>query len=531
MNDISIIVFLLFGISFIGMMSKRYNFPLPIALVVGGICISLIPQMPVITLKPEVVFLIFLPPLLYEAAWKTGWREFKSNIRPISFAAIGLVIFTTLLVGYAVHWLIPDISWPVSFLIGAIVSPPDAIAATAVTKGLGLNPRIMSILEGESLVNDASGLVAYKYALGVIVAGNFVYWEAGANFLMIATAGIAIGLGIGVLMDFVQRRIICDPVVEAGMTLIIPFASYLLAESFHFSGVLAVVTTGLFISFRSGRTMSHQGRIMAYSLWEVIPFLLNGFVFVLIGLQLRSVIAGISNYRTLDLVIYGLAVSFAVIIVRFIWAFPSTLIPRYLSKKIRQEEFDVRNIIIFGWAGMRGVVSMAAALALPLTINGQPFAERNLVIYLTFCVILVTLVGLGLTLPWIIKKMKISPFSLAGEEYEVRTQVVSNAIGHIEENYATIHDDLLYNIKIKYEVKYNRLQSSDLPSNYFGQGKTLGGNIFNEFTKLQLDLLNVERDSINTMHRSGKVSEVVARKIEHELDLEETRLNMEIYGA
>ncbi len=257
---------------------------------------------------------------------------------------------------------------------------------------------------------------------------------------------------------------------------------------------------------------------------------MNGFIFALIGLQLRSVLSGISDYSTSSLILYGLAVSFVVIIVRFIWIVPAAMLPRYLSKRIRKEPFDPRNMVIFGWAGMRGVVSMAAALALPLTINGVEFAERNLIIYLTFCVILSTLVILGLTLPWVIRKLKIQPFSIAAEEYEVRTQVVSNAIGHIEENFSHIHDDLLYNIKSKYEVKYNRLQSSDLPSNYFGQGKTLGGNIFNEFTKLQLDLINVERTTINQMHRKGSVSEIVARKIEHELDLEETRLNMEIYS-
>ncbi len=273
MSEISTVVFLLFGISFIGLLSRRFKFPLPIALVLCGVCISLIPQLPVITLHPEVVFLIFLPPLLYEAAWKTDWKEFKANLRPIGLAAVGLVIFTTLLVGIAVHWLIPDISWPVCFLIGAIVSPPDAIAATAITRGLGLNPRIVSILEGESLVNDASGLIAYKYALGVIAAGNFVFWEAGLNFLLIASAGIAIGAAVAFVMDLIYKKVVTDPVIEAALTLIIPLASYLLAESFHFSGVLAVVTTGLYLSFTSGSSMSHQGRIFGYSLWEVLVFL------------------------------------------------------------------------------------------------------------------------------------------------------------------------------------------------------------------------------------------------------------------
>lgn len=532
MANIALIIFLLFGIAFLGLLGKRFKFPLPIVLVMAGVCLSLIPDFPVISLNPEVVFLIFLPPLLYEAAWKTDWREFKANIRPISLAAIGLVIFTTVLVGMAAHLLIKDISWPLCFLIGAIVSPPDAIAATSITKGLGLHPRIISILEGESLVNDASGLVAYKYALTVVSAGNFVLWHAGLNFLVVALAGIAIGLSIGYLMYLIHKHFVKDSVIEVTLTLLTPFASYLFAEAFHFSGVLAVVTTGLYISFRSGKILSHQGRLLGYSVWEVLVFMLNGFIFVLIGLQLRFVVEGISDdYSTGSLVLYGLGISLVVILVRFIWIVPATLLPRYLSKSIAREEFDPRFLVIFGWAGMRGVVSMAAALAIPFTLaNGLPFPHRNLIIYLTFCVILSTLVLLGLTLPWVIRRLKISPYSSMAEEYEVRTKVVTNTIVHIEENLSQIQSELLHNIKSKYEVKFNRLQKTELPSNYFGQGKTLGENIFNEYTQLQLDLIRVERNTITVMHEKGEVSEAVLRKIEYELDLEETRLNMEIYN-
>ncbi|MGG9962923.1 Na+/H+ antiporter [Ferruginibacter sp. SUN106] len=533
MENIAIIILLLFGIVFLGLLSNKYKFPLPIALVLGGVCISIIPGLPVIALSPEVVFIIFLPPLLYASAWNTSWHEFKANLRPISLAAIGLVIFTTALVAMAAHWLIADLSWPAAFLIGAIVSPPDAVAATSVTKGLGLNPRMITILEGESLVNDASGLVAYKYALTAITAGNFILWKAGLNFLMVAAAGIAIGLAIGYIMYIIHKKFVCDSVIEVTLTFLAPFASYLLAEQFHFSGVLAVVTTGLYLSFRSSEIFSNQSRIMAYSVWEVVIFILNGLVFVLIGLQLRSVMQGIGDYPVSALVLYGLVISFVVIIVRFIWVIPAALLPRFLSKRIREKEaFDPRNMVVFGWAGMRGVVSMAAALAIPLTLpDGSAFPHRNLIIYLSFCVILSTLVLLGLTLPWIIRKMKIEPYSAVAQEYEVRTQVATNIITHIEENLSLLQDELLHNIKSKYEVKYNRLQRTDLPANYFGKGKTLAGNVFNEFTKLQIDLIGMERQTLEKMHRSGEASEEVLRKIERELDLEETRLQMEMYGG
>lgn len=531
MENIAIIVLLLFGISFLGIISNRYKFPFPIVLVLSGVCISIVPGLPVIELAPDVVFIIFLPPLLYGAAWNTSWHEFKANLRPISLAAIGLVIFTTSIVAVAAHWLIPGLDWPFAFLIGAIVSPPDAVAATSVTKGLGLAPRIVTVLEGESLVNDASGLVAYKYALAAITAGNFVLWKASFNFLLVASAGIAIGLLIGYGMYLVHKKFVCDPVIEVTLTFLTPFASYLIAEHFHFSGVLAVVTTGLYLSFRSAEIFTHQSRMMAYSVWEVVVYILNGLIFVLIGLQLRNVMAGISNYPVRSLVIYGAVISLVVIVVRFIWVIPAALLPRVLSKRIREKEaFDWRNLVIFGWGGMRGVVSMAAALALPLVLpDGSVFPHRNLVIYLSFCVILSTLVLLGFTLPWMIRKLGVQPYSMAAEEYEVRTHVVSDTIAHIEENLSLVQDELLHNIKSKYEVKYNRLQKTDLPANYFGKGQTLGGNIFNEFTQLQIDLINVERKTLERLHKNGEASEEILRKIERELDLEETRLNMEIY--
>lgn len=533
MENISLIVMLLFGITFIGLLSNRYKFPFPIVLVLSGVLISLVPGLPVITLDPAIVFIIFLPPLLYEAAWNTSWHDFKASIRPITLAAIGLVLFTTSLVAVAAYFLIPDLSWPLAFLIGAIVSPPDAIAATSVTKGLGLQPRIITILQGESLVNDASGLIAYKYALAAAAAGNFIFWQAGLNFIVVSVAGIAIGFAIGYLLFLIHKNFVCDPIIEVTLTFLTPFASYLLAEHFHFSGVLAVVTTGLYLSFRSGEMLSHQSRIMAYSVWEVVIYVLNSLIFILIGLQLRTVMQGINGYPTYWLVVYGIVISLVVILVRFVWIVPAALLPRFLSSRIRKnEEFDSRNMVIFGWAGMRGVVSMAAALAIPLTLpDNTLFPHRNLIIYLSFCVILSTLVVLGSTLPWVIRQLKMLPHSIAAEEYEVRTLIVSGTLTHIEENLSLVPDELLHNIKSKYEVKHNRLQKTDLPSNYFGKGQTLSGSVFNEFSKLQIDLIAVERKTLQEMHKYGKANEEILRKIERELDLEETRLQMEMYNT
>lgn len=528
MQNVSLVLILLFGITFLGILSNRFRFPFPIVLVLSGLAISLIPGIPSIAMNPEIIFLIFLPPLLYGAAWFTSWHNFKSSIRPIARAAIGLVFFTTLLVGVVVHEMIPGFSWPLAFLVGAIVSPPDAVAATSITKGLNLNPRLLTILEGESLVNDASGLIAYKYALVAITAGNFVLWQAGINFIVVVAAGLAIGLIVGYVMYLIHKTFVCDPIIEVTLTLLTPFASYLLAEYFHFSGVIAVVTTGLYLSYRSGRIFTHESRIMAYSVWDVVLYILNSLIFILIGLQLHDVIKGIDTYSSLDLIIYGAAISVVVILVRFVWVLYPVSRP-FLFKHDDSKKLISRNIIVFAWAGMRGVVSMAAALAIPLSLaDGTPFPQRNLIIYLTFCVILSTLLLLGPTLPWIIKKLKIPKHSLLAEEFEVRNTVVSEAITHIEENLSLIQDTLLNNIKSKYEVKYNRLQSTELPANYFGGGKTLSVNVFNEYTQLQIEMIEIERRVVERLHNQGKVSEEILRKIEKELDLEETRLKMEI---
>ncbi|SDZ75300.1 monovalent cation:H+ antiporter, CPA1 family [Arachidicoccus rhizosphaerae] len=533
MENISLIIILLFVIAFLWLLSKRFSFPFPIVLVLFGTLISLIPGLPTLTLSPDIIFLLFLPPLLYGAAWNTSWHDFRAAIRPISLAAIGLVLFTTVAVAVVAHYLIPSFGWPVAFLLGAIISPPDVISATAVTKGLGLHPGLLTILEGESLINDASALIAYRYALAAIMTTGFVWWEAGLNFLYVAAVGIAVGLAVAFIMRIIHERFSCDPVVDVTLTFLTPYSSYLIAEHFQASGVLAVVTTGLYLSFRSAKLFSHQGRIMTEAIWEVAMFILNGLIFILIGLQLRNVSQGLGQYSKGSLILYGLTISVLVILIRFVWILPSLIWPDRVGRSIYGDRgYERKNLMVFGWSGMRGIVSMAAAMALPLSFAGSHiFPHRNLLIFLTFCVILTTLVLLGLTLPWLIKVMKLEPYSVVAQEYEVRTKIVSEAIGKIEEQYSLLPDELLNNIKSKYEVKYNRLQKTALPSNYFGQGKTLTSQVFNQYTQVQLELLEVERNSVQQMHLKGSASESILKKIERELDVEETRLRMEMYES
>lgn len=531
MNDVGLITMLLFGVIFLAVLSKRFKFPFPIVLVLSGIVISLIPGLPAISLQPDIIFLIFLPPLLYEASWNTSWHNLKAYKRPILLAAFGLVFFTTVFVGTIAHLFIPGISWSLGFLLGAIVSPTDAVAAISITKGLPLVPRIISILEGESLMNDASGLVAYKYAIAAVTAGNFVFWEAGLNFLLIIAGGVSIGLLIGYIAYFISKRIKFDNAIQASITFIIPFTSYLLAEYIEVSGVLAVVTTGLYLSYHSESIFTHQTRITTYAVWDVIIFILNGLIFIFIGLQLKTVMQGIKMYSPGQLAFYGILISVVVIIARFIFMAPAVLLPRYLSKKIRKEPFDKRNIIVFSWAGMRGVISLAAALSLPMLLpDGSAFPQRNLIIYLTFCVILFTLIFLGLPLPWVIRKLKIQVHSIVAEEYEIRSEILNATIHHIDQNIEKVKSEFREKIKRKYDYKLKRIQRTELPAGYFGDTKPTitPENIFNEYSQLEVNVINVERSTLLSMYRKGKVSEEIVRKIERELDLEESRLTMEI---
>jgi len=531
-ESVGIVILLMFLISFLALLSTRYKFPFPIVLLVVGISASFIPGLPLIVLAPDVIFLIFLPPLLYAAAWFTSWHDFKANKRPIGLAAFGLVFFTTGIIGLLAHYMIPGLSWAHSFLLGAIISPPDAVAATTITRNLGLNPRIVTILEGESLINDASGLIAYKYALGAIMSGTFAIWDAGLQFFIVVIGGVLIGLVIGFVLYLIHKKWVNDPTVEVTLTFLTPFTSYLLAEYFHVSGVLAVVTTGLYLSFRSSEIFTTRSRIRAYAVWEVVTFILNGLIFILLGLQLRYVMSEIRDYSLLRLLYYGIAIGFAALLVRFFWTVPAAILPRVLSKRIRETEtFDRRNILVFTWAGMRGVVSMAASLAIPLLLpDGTAFPHRSLIIFLTFAVIVFTVLGQGLTLPWLIRKLKLPRYSILAEEYEVRMQILSRAISHIEENLSLIDGEMLARLKSKYELRFNRLQKTDLPANYFGEEKPkTPEQIFNEFVELQIQLIRVERDMLNQLHKQGKAKLEVIRKIERELDLEEERLSLELF--
>ena len=359
MENFRVIIFILVVLVGLSALIDKLKLPYPVLLVLVGLIIGFVPALPDLALDPDVVFLLFLPPLLYDAASRTSWHDFKSNIRPISALAISLVFFTMLAVAMTAHFFIPKFGWALAFLLGAIVSPPDAVAATATIKGLGLNRQVITILEGESLVNDASALIAYRYALAATITGSFVFWRAGLEFLLVAGGGILVGLVIGYILVFIHRKIEHYPIVETSLTLLTPFLAYLSAEYVHTSGILAVVSTGLIISWRSQEIFSYQTRMRTRVVWDTLVFLLNGFIFILIGLQLPGILRQLTNYTLSSLIGYGLMISVATILVRIAWVFSSTWLSRLFGMKkkggsLEKTDDTWKNVLIVAWTGTPG---------------------------------------------------------------------------------------------------------------------------------------------------------------------------------
>ena len=469
MENITVIILLLAVITALAEVTDRIKIPYPILLVLVGIGISLVPGLPVITLNPDTVFLIFLPPVLYAAAWTTSWPDFKAAKRSISLLAIGCVLFTTTMVAVVAHYFIPGFGWPEAFVLGAIISPPDAVAATAATKGLSIPRRIITILEGESLVNDATGLIAYRYGIAAAATGTFIFWLATINFVYVSVVGIALGFLIGQVFKWIHKITPDNAINDTTLTFIAPYVSYLLAENIHVSGVLSVVSCGLFLSWNSSEIFSHQSRLNAVSVWNTVIFILNGLIFILIGLQLPVILSHIKDHSVLTLVAFGKLISVATIVLRIIWVYPGAYLPRWFSRKVRQREPrpDPRQVTIVAWSGMRGVVSLAAALALPLTAGENiPFPNRDMILFLTFSVIFATLVIQGLTLPYLIKWLKIKPSEEEmHEEKQARLLIVGKVIEHIEENYSIgLSDEVLNQIKTKYEIRNLRIQKENANS-------------------------------------------------------------------
>jgi Na+/H+ antiporter len=515
----------LVAVSALVVLSLVVRVPYPVALVVGGAALGFLPGAPHVALPPDLVLTILLPPLLYAAAFFSSLRDLQANLRPISLLAVGTVLLTMLGVAAVAHHLI-GLPWAVAFTLGAIVAPTDAVAATAIGSRLGLPRRLVTLIEGESLINDATALVAYAFAVGAVVTGTFSLWHATWRFALDVVGGIAIGLVVGYLLRQFRRRINHSP-TEIAIALLSGYFAYLPAQAAGVSAVLAVVTVGVYVGWYTPELTTVQTRLQGDAVWEILTFLLNGLLFGLVGLQLRPILDSIHGQSTAALLVDGAIVSAAVILTRLVWIFPATYIPRWASKRIRARDPypPWQHPTLLGWAGLRGAVSLAAALALPLTIDsGDAFPQRSLVIYLTFCVILATLVFQGLTLPALIRGLRLEDDGLSEkEETKARIHAAEAALGRLEELAAEdwVREDTAERMRGTYRFRASRF-AARFDDGDDGQIEERSQN----FQRLRRELLDAERNAVLELRRQGRINDAVMNRVQRDLDLEDARLDV-----
>lgn len=507
-------------------LAQKLKTPYPIVLVVVGLFLSFIPGIPRVTLNPDVVFLLVLPPLLYSAAWLTSWRDFKFNLVSICLLAFGLVGFTAIGVAETTRWVFAGFDWRLGFVLGAVVATTDAIAATSIAKRVGLPQRIVDVLEGESLVNDATGLLVLEFAIAMVVEQKTPTLASGAlRLFYLIGAGLSIGLVLGLIVEWIEHRIDDGPIEIVG-SILTPYAVYLGAESVHASGVMAVVACGLYLSRQSSQFFSANVRLQAGAVWESLTFAINGLVFILIGLQLPYVLAGIRGYSKTQLLLYGVLFSAIVIGLRLLWVYPGTALAYLIRKRIVKQTVPTpttKQIFVVGWTGMRGVVALAAAIAIPRTLaDGSPFPQRNLIVFLTFSVILVTLILQGLTLPPLIRALGLAGSAVdSDEEDEARRIITSAGISHLEKmrgqdlpDFSTVYDDISGHYAQRLAI---------LNKDVVG-GDSMSAKELERYRAITAELLRIERRTAVHLRNEGRINDEVLRKIEHELDLSETRL-------
>ena len=523
---IQILILLLVIVASVAVAAARLKIPPAILLVLTGVALALIPGLPTLQLSPELVLLLVLPPVIYSSAVTMSWREFRFNLRPISLLAVGCVVFTTIAVAAVTHWLL-GMPWSVGFLLGAIVSPPDVMAPLSIARRMHLPRRLLVILQGEGLANDATALILYRFAVGAVSLGAFSFGQAAATFAAIAVGEILWGVGVGWLM-LRLRRWVNDPHIEIVLSILTPFIAYWPPEHLGGSGVLATVATGLHVSWNGPMMISATTRIQGVFFWDFFIYLIEGMVFLITGLQARTLIARIGDYSMSELVISAAVVSAVVITARFVWMYPATYLPRWLFPPLKRRDPSPswRWPFLLAFTGVRGIVSLAAALAIPLaTVSGQPFPYRDLILFLTFAVILVTLVGQGLMLPWVIRALGLATTGRRerdterAEEHTARRQAIEAAIARLDQLAAerTLSEEIVQPIRSNHydRLKHikNRGDSDDSHRRHI--------ELRDEIERL---LLAAERQKINELYRGGRLKDETRRRIERELDVREAHL-------
>jgi monovalent cation/hydrogen antiporter len=507
-------------------LSDVLRIPYPIPLVLGGLALALLPGMPRIELPPDLVLIAVLPPLLYGTAFFTSLRELRANARPLGLLAIGLVLMTMLVVAGVAHAVIPGIDWPTAFVLGAIVSPTDPTAATAIAERVGLPRRLVALIEGESLVNDGTALVAYRFAVAAVVTGSFSLLDASGRFVLNVIGGIAVGLAVGLVIREVRGRL-DNPPLEITISLMSGYFAYLPAEALDVSGVLAAVTVGVFMGWHTPQLTTAQMRLQGVAVWEIVFFLLNALLFTLIGLQLPGILDDLSGYSTAELIGYALVVSLAVIAARFAWVFASLYLPHLVRSRLRglDPAPSWQAKVVLAWSGMRGAVSLAAALALPLTTDAGPqFPNRELIVFLTFSVILGTLVVQGLTLPGLIHLLDLEDDHLEElEDTKARIHAAEAALARLEElvDEDWVREDTADRLRRLYGFRRSRFQER------IEEGAD--GSIeqrSSDYQRLVRELLDAERQAVLELRRERRISDDVMRRVVRDFDLEESRLDL-----
>jgi len=503
--------------------AERTNVPYPILLVVGGLGLGFIPGIPDVQLPPDLVLIAVLPPLLYGAAFFTSLRDLRENAFAITLLAIGLVLCTMVIVAVVAHELIPGLGWGEAFVLGAVVSPTDPTAATAIAERLGLPRRLVALIEGESLVNDGTALVAYKFAVVAVVSGTFSFADAAGSFAVNVVGGIALGLGVGFVVRHVRKKI-KDPALAITVSLMSGYLAYLPAMAIGVSGVLAAVTIGIYMGWYTPELTTWQTRLQGIAVWEITFFMLNALLFALIGLQLPVIVDALSGYSPERLVGYAAEVSLAVIAARFLWVIPGTYMTAWMRRRKRPIPNPGRASLILGWSGMRGAVSLAAALALPLTTDaGSAFPNRELIIFLTFGVILTSLVVQGLSFPALLKLIGLEDEGRTEkEENKARIYATEAALARLEElaDEDWVRDDTLERVRGMFSFRRERFRSRfDPESDGDLESRSL------DYQRLLRELLVAERQAVFDLRRERRIDDVVMRRVIRDLDLEEARLD------
>lgn len=521
-----IILFLLVVVAGLAALARRFHTPYPIALVIGGLLLSFVPHLPHISLRPDVVFLVFLPPLLYIGAFRTSWRDFHANLTAILILAFGLVGFTVLGVSLGAGWLLPGFDYRLGAVLGAVISTTDSIAATSIARRVGLPRRVTDILEGESLVNDASGLLALQFTVTLVVTGEHPSMGfALLKLLWLVAAGIGVGLLAAICIHKASLRL-TDPPIEITLSLIAPYIAYLVAEGIAASGVLSAVACGLYLGRKNSETLSINARLESSAVWNTLDFVLNGIVFILIGLQLPYILSQIHGRSMAQLLWDGAAFCMFVILLRLLWVFSGAWIVYFIRVRLlgrTEERPSAKAVFIVGWTGMRGVLALAAAISLPsLIAHGAPFPERHLIIFLAFCVILVTLVLQGLSLPWLIRKLGLGGATGAEmEEIEARRNILNTVLDYLrvleskaKEEHIPVYEDLIRH----YRGRLTLMEARNEPAHH---QEDLA--LARYYRTLSRELRAVERRTALNLRNDNKINDELLRTLERELDLADAR--------